>query len=388
MKNNQNYLVIEQLDSGFQISSILLDKSNRLELLSVDEISNLNEIKKSFSFIPYIILALDSKHATTIEKKITLERSRPKQEISESEMDQLVFKILWSFLNKYRQFASRKMKIADLDIVLSEIEIKKVFLESRHVLNPIGLKGKKITFQFRGTLMSRDSLKLVELVRNFGGPSRNFNVISQGKEIKTIERLSIISSFAVSAPHRIVQGSSDFLIHAGEKNTEIFSFDGEELRYRKRVSWGTDNVISPIVKYFSINRPAAFQILEKYFSGKVSKKLNQVIKGEIEKSFETLNKLVKGVTQKKKARILINIPKPIFRAVFSKDEKAEHLNLMETLESRDFSVIIKPDISPNSLVFNRRVEPLVPAGAGLFSNHYENLNRMLKRRSKWLVPHS
>ena len=376
MKNNQNYLVIEQLDSGFQISSILLDKSNGLELLSVDEISNLNEIKKSFSFIPYIILALDSKHATTIEKKITLERSRPKQEISESEMDQLVFKILWSFLNKYRQFASRKMKIADLDIVLSEIEIKKVFLESKHILNPIGFKGKKITFQLRGTLMSRDSLKLVELIRNFG------------KEIKTVERLSIISSFAVSAPHRIVRDSSDFLIHAGEKNTEIFSFNGEELRYRKRVSWGTDNTISPIVKYFSINRSAAFQILEKYFNGEVSKRLNRVIKGEIEKSFETLNKLVKGITQKKKARILINIPKPIFRAVFSKDEKAEHLNLMETLESRDFSVIIKPDISPNSLVFNRRVEPLIPAGAGLFSNHYENLNRMLKRRSKWLVPHS
>jgi len=376
MKNNQNYLVIEQFDSGFQISSILLDKSNRLELLSVDEISNLNEIKKSFSFIPYIILALDSKHATTIEKKITLERSRPKQEISESEMDQLVFKILWSFLNKYRQFASRKMKIADLDIVLSEIEIKKVFLESKHILNPIGFKGKKITFQLRGTLMSRDSLKFVELIRNFG------------KEIKTVERLSIISSFAVSAPHRIVRDSSDFLIHAGEKNTEIFSFNGEELRYRKRVSWGTDNTISPIVKYFSINRSAAFQILEKYFNGEVSKRLNRVIKGEIEKSFETLNKLVKGITQKKKARILINIPKPIFRAVFSKSKKTEHLNLMETLESRDFSVIIKPDLSPNSLVFNRRAEPFVLAGAGLFSNHYENLNRMLKRRSKWLVPHS
>jgi len=376
MKNNQNYLVIEQLDSGFQISSVLLDKSNRLELLSVDEISNLSEIKKSFSFIPHIILALDSKHATTIEKKITLERSRPKREISESEMDQLIFKTLWSFLNKYRQFASRKMKIADLDIVLSEIEIKKVFLESKYILNPIGFKGKKITFQLRGTLMSRDSLKLVELIRNFG------------KKIKTIERLSIISSFAVSAPHRMVRGSSDFLIHAGEKNTEIFSFDGEELRYRKRVSWGIDNVISPIIKHLSINRPAAFQILEKYFNGEVSKRLNRVIKGEIEKSFETLNKLVEGIAQKKKARILVSIPEPIFGAVFSKNGKAKYLNLIKTLESRDFSVIIKPDLSPNSLVFNRRAEPLVLAGAGLFSNHYENLNRMLKRRSKWLVPHS
>ncbi len=364
MKDDRKYLIIEQLDAGLRVSNILLNKSNELRLLDWEEVSDFSEIRKTVS-AHCVVLALDSKHATTIEKEITVERSRPKQDINENEMDQLVFKVLWSFLNEYRNWASKKMGVTDLDIVLSEIEIKEVLLDSENVLDPIGLKGGKVTFRFRGTLIPRSSLEYIGSAKGMG------------REIKAVERLAVFSSFAPPA---------DFVIHCGRHRTESFFRDGKMIRYEGAFPWGTKKIVVPIVEEFSVSEETALWIIERYFDNLLSERVRREIERKMKPALDSLLKTIKGVTRRRTAKIAVNVPGPVFRAALKEYGKAKAFDVVEALESRGFSVIINK--GDRNDFWNEEAVSLVLAGIDLFSSHYENLNRMLRRRSKWLVPHS
>lgn len=362
MKDGKKCLIIEQLDAGLRASNVLLDKSNELRLLDSEEVSDFDDIKRT-SGVSYVVLALDRKHATTIEKEIVVERARPKQDISENEMDQLVFKVLWGFLNEHRNWASKKMEVTDLDIVLSEMEIKEVLLDSENVLDPIGLKGSKITFRFRGTLIPRSSLEYIDSVKGIG------------REVKAVERLAVVSSFS----------PTDFVIHCGRHGTEAFVRDEKTLRYGGKHPWGTKKIVVPVSEEFSLSNGVALKIIERYFDDRLSERVKDEIGKKIKPGFDSLLKTVKGVTRKKNPRIAVMVPEPVFRSSLGEYRKAELFDLVSALESRGFSVIINEGEHD---FWGEKAVPLALAGADLFSSHYENLNRMLRRRSKWLVPHS
>jgi hypothetical protein len=365
MKSDQKYLVVEQLDSKFRVSSVFLSKSNELILLDSEEIADLNNIKKTFS-APYVILALDSKHATTVEKEVTIGRLHPNREVTENEIDQIIFKVLWEFLNEHRNKAAKKMDVTDLDIVLSEIEIKEVFLGSKNILSPIGFKGEKVTFRFRGTLIPRSSLEYIESLRVFG------------HNLKAVERFAVVSS--LSSP-------ADFFVHSGNNSTEVFSITDKTLEYKEKYPWGVKKIVVPVSENFSINEDSACQILEWYFNGCLSENFSQAVKKKIKPALDELNKTVKSITKRRKVKIMVNVPKPFFEEALGEYNKAEYFDTIGALESKGFNVIIKKN-SKKDFFLNQNNSALVLAGSNLFSPHHENLNRMLRRRSRWLVPHS
>ncbi len=364
-KSNQKYLVIEEINNVFRVSDISVDQDKNITLLNVQEISDFDELQRPGGKKPNIILALNSNHATTVEKEVTIERSYTHNKIDEGEIDQLVFKTLWTFLDEYRNWSAQKMDVADLNIVLSEVEIKNTALNSKNVLDPIGLKGEDITFRIRGTLMPRRFLKYIKKLKNIS------------ENIKVIERLALVSIFC---------SKGDFNVHTTPRTMEVFSLNEKEIKYKKKYSWGTHSLINSVATLFSVKDKTAVKILNKYFEDNVSKDISEAIDKKINKNLETLYKNIRGITKKRKVDIFVNTPNYIYQKSLKDYSKTQYFNLSKIMKEKGFNVIIKSD---NDIPYFKEIpESVVLAGADLFSTHYRKLNKMLKRRSKWLVPHT
>ncbi|HMB17458.1 MAG TPA: hypothetical protein VKO61_00915 [Candidatus Paceibacterota bacterium] len=364
-KDDQKYLVIEEIDNIFRVSDILVDQDKNITLLDIREVCDFDELQKPTAKKSKIILALNSNHATTVEKEITIERSYTHNKIDEGEIDQLVFKTLWTFLDKYRNWSSKKMNVADLNIVLSEVEIKNTALNSKNVLDPVGLKGENITFRIRGTLIPRKFLEHIKKLKNISN------------NIKVVERLALVSIFC---------SRGDFNVHTTPRNMEIFSVKENEIKYKKKFSWGTHSLINSVATLFSVKDKTAVKILDKYFKKEVSKNIFEAIGTKINKNLETFYKNVRGITKKRKIDIFVNTPHHVYQKSLEEYSKSQYLDLSEIMKEKGFNVIMKSD---NNLPYFKDIpESIVLAGADLFSTHYRKLNKMLRRRSKWLVPHT
>lgn len=361
--SKQKFIVIEEIDNFFRVSDILVDENKNIKLVDININNNFSDLNIKKTGKPNIVLGLNSNHATTVLKKISLKRSLPNKEINEGELDQLIFKTLWIFLDDYRNWSAKKMNIIDLNLVLAEVEIKNVTLDSKNVLNPLGLKGKELDFKVKGTLIPRKYLDYIENLKDFA------------ENIKVVERLSVVSIFS---------GVGDFQFHIGSKHSEVFSLNDGEIKYKKKISWGNNDIIELISNKFYLDKRISNCLIKKYFDEKMSPDMIKLIDNLIEDNLEKFEKNIKNITKKRKVDIFVNVFLPVYEKVLSENKKTKHLDLSKILENKGFNVIIKPN---NKLFcFQNNYEPIVLVAFELFSNCYDELNKILKRRSKWLVP--
>jgi len=132
-------LVVEQFDDHLEaVYARVNNHKKRIKLVKRRKIKNFDKLRKPLAFIDRLVVALDSRHATTLESVVRLKRSKPQEIINEGELDHLVFRGLWEFLNRYRSWVGKKMGVSDLDLVLSDVQIREVNLGSHRVFNPTG----------------------------------------------------------------------------------------------------------------------------------------------------------------------------------------------------------------------------------------------------------
>ena len=370
VKGRESFLVIEDFGAGFVVTGGTADNKNKkVKVSRTNFVESLKEIKKPLLPVDKLILAMDSRRAFTAESTINLKRNEPEEPIKETELDTLVFRGLWEFLNRYRGTAAKKLGCNDLDLVLAAAEIREVLIGSHKVFNPLGFKGEDLSFRYRGTFISREQKESFERMENW---SREKIIIEGG------------AILALSFPQ-----SPEYFAFVRDKNTEIFAKNKESQLHFKSVPWGSGRILKKIGLLFGVDDETALDIVlslnRSSPAGKIKAAIDKKIKEEVSglikllpKPSATTRKFSGG---KKGPGVYLSFDLPFIFLKKFVGGAVSFVDFRELLTEQGYGVII-----------NQENEEFLNVGDTLvFITHvysppqYKFLNELLARRARWLT---
>lgn len=367
--SSKRYTLIAESDSGFEVTRVLETPSRKtIKIVSSFLIPRFQKFRWPFGKKETIVLAPESSRATTAETTVRLKRDNPASLITEQEMDHMVFKALWEFLHRYRSWAAKKMGITDLSLVLAAVEVRDILLGTHHVFNPVGFKGDLITIRIRGTFVSRELLPVLERMKSWG----DVRVVEEGIALADA-----------------IQSKEYFVFCAGRKTTSVFFKGHEETRYVEEYPWGTDCFVRVLGESFELDYETASRLLMRVSAGEASESFARYCNALIKKQYDELLDMIDENALKKKTGAAH--PELFFH--FKNLATPEFLT--EKIQKK--FVRIDERLLREECMFEAakgiRFDPVtaqVPLALLLYAEYapkYELLNRLLKRRARWLIPH-
>ncbi|MCL4406127.1 MAG: hypothetical protein M1586_01495 [Patescibacteria group bacterium] len=109
----------------------------------------------------YIVVAPASL-SLTVYTRVIEERERPREEISEAELSNIVSQAIWKVFDKERTPASFRLGVPEIDVLLTDARIVSARVDGSKVLNPIGFPAKKIEVGVSETLASREAFQKIQ----------------------------------------------------------------------------------------------------------------------------------------------------------------------------------------------------------------------------------
>lgn len=367
----ERLLIVEEICGHFEATYAKIDPvQKKIFIRWRKKFKHLLNLKEPIFPIDKLILALNSSRATTIESLIYLHRPKPQEVINEAELDHLIFRGLWEFLNHYRSWAAKKMSVTDLDLVLANVEIRDVGLGTHRVFNPLGFKGEDFFLKLRGTFTPRSMLETINRFNDWA------------KELILVEDVGIVSA-AIPEP-------TDLAVHADERKTIVFSLANEERVYAKEIPWGLANILSAINETFGGDEETARLILNQYLQNKVSKRFDHLIQTAVNREFKTLleslSSLYNKGRQKTKPNIHFNFRFTIKPpAALFESSRMKLMNFAKWLELQGYEIHVKNEDSFNLKTQQNTLALLMHT---YHFPHYDFLNQLLRRRAKWLIVNS
>lgn len=351
-KGGERVLLVEETERGYLGSEFNI-RGGKTLVKKQKKIKTLTDISKSV--IPglvydRIILALSAENVATIESSVSVFRVHQDELIDEGELDSVLFHALWSFLNKFRPLAAKKLNTSELDLVIANIAVFGVKLQGHNVFNPLGFSGKEIEFSFRVSFISRSLLPTLERIarRSESGPI-------------VTERGAILTSM-ISRPG---------ILFDVDKTKTLWYEIGDECGFRGVIDWGYSNIYSSLGNIFGVSSEYIYELLPRFSSHRISLRvkgiIEKIIRDEYKKfkdSADTSLKTEHHESLRGEGRI-IHFEDENIASVFSSDERYKISDKSLFLGETTFSALASfPFVHPQ----------------------YEYLNQLLRRRAKWLVP--
>ncbi len=366
---DQFCLVLEQFDNHVEATYAKINNySKKITLVRRKKLNNFSALKKPLAFLDRFVLALDPRHATTLESVVRLKRPKPQEIISEGELDHLVFRGLWEFLNRYRSWASKKMGVSDLDLVLAHIEIRDAALGSHRVFNPLGFKGGELTLKFRATFVPRG---MTALIAKFRPWTDHFVVV---------ENHSIVS---LSIPE-----PSDFVVHLAETRTGVFASRPDERLYVRECFWGGENIVKAIATTFAVDEGVAHELINRYIEGGVSARVGRIIDSKVRGEFRILLEMLDSIYNTRKGYVIRPAMHFNIRSFVPHPEYLLETNRLKLVDfvswsGREGYSFTSKDKKYFSTSIHQSIIALLQHPYS--DSHYEFVNKLLKRRVRWLV---
>lgn len=365
-KNKERFVVVMEAGGSLDIYPLLIDKKKKRVVFGEKySISNVRKIKKPVFPMPTrAIIASSSKKATTVEDSVVLKREIGSGPIKESEVDTIIFKAFWSFLNRYRPWAAEKMSVNELDLVLAEASVQKMLLGKYEIINPVGFEGEDITLFFRATFVPRDFQRVAE------------NLSSWADKVRIVESGAVL-------PILLGKPRSLFLTPFGEKMIG-FSVTEDEVRYLTEIDWGPARLLKAISEALACDLDIAEEILERYTERAASKNISRIVekalKEELKNLHSRLNRILKRLERKEVIFVTdINIPPEVISR--AKNFKVIYLGDFSALKlMKDFDFVIRNSSKPADIGRSVAFADFVFSG-----KRYRGLNDVLKRRAGWLI---
>lgn len=361
-------MVIEAIDEHFEITDARInDHTKIIHIERVRFAHDLNDIPSPIFLYDSVIVALNETDATTVESSIVFNRSNSEEKITSEELDGLLFKALWSFINQHRAWAAQKMEGNELDLILAHVEIGGISIDDHHVVNPIGLLGDKCIIKFRGTFVLRSLLESLS------------RCISWATTFSIIERGSIVAS--------ILPRESATTISVTGNDSFVFIAHKDELKFSHRYSWGRNVILRALSDQFGVSLKSANKILILYHDGHLSDRMTRIVERVVHVALEPF---LKGLFTKTRSRVAISraiyttfhggfpLPRKEFEAL-----KVRIAPVEEMLAARDYSVTINPRIHQYAVSGHYIAISLL----GRLNNYpvHQFLTQLLSRRARWLT---
>jgi hypothetical protein len=363
------YLIVEERDGRFEATRAALDGERKnIFILQRRTAGNPGDIRRPWRPPEKIIFSLGGQKAATAESVVAVRRSAPGERIAAEELEQLVFKALWEFLNRYRPWAGKKLKAPDVDLILSDIQVRDVLLNDRRIFNPVGFDGREISFRLRGTFIGRSVLPLVAKFRSWG-------------PVAVVEGGSILTD--------AVPADGEWLALPDEASTPIYRRREEESAFEGEINWDIRRIAESIRREFLLEPEALPELFRRYERGEVSDKLKRLMDALIRNGLTELGDAAHAHAVKghpaSRPRVYFHLRLPLApQAEWLKYLRGDILRLDERLERENFTIAVKAPAAGFSPARDQATLALL-----LYSYdapQYGFLNDVLRRRARWLIP--
>jgi len=366
--HRENFLIVEQRNGGCEVTLASRNlKKKELIIKKRFSLKNLSDLRRPLWRIDRIVFSFSSRSATTAESIITLKRSRPDDVINEGEMDQLIYQVFWSFLNRYRSLAAKKMGTTGENMVLAYVQVREVYLGNNRIFNPIGFKGKELSMRLRGTFVPREVLPTLERFKKWG-------------EIFVFEGGSILTS--------ILPDGDNLLVNIGEDTTTVFKSTEEEEVFCASEDWGTNLFAKSAAFDLGVDESTARLIVNWCFEDRVSARVKRHLEGRFNGDFQKLADWLDLV----KKRSGMNRPKLNFSFRYGPMVSSGYLKKLGGVAVRIDEELARQEVILKSRRGAASFEPPVEQETiALLTFEYalpkfDFLNQLLKRRVRWLIP--
>lgn len=363
-------IVFRKNEYGIEITEGFI-KEEKKELRIFNKVfgTRIDEFKKPFLKADRLICGLGSDLATTLRETVDVARKDEKEEISEKELEHLIFQGLWNFLNNNRLWISEKMKTKETDLVLAHMEVISMELDGHSVIHPAGFSGKTLSICFQGTFISRETMKLVSSLHSWS------------QKVLVCEEGAALAHF-VSENEK-----NEIAAFCHEESTAIFFAGENKLFYLDEISLGMKHLSSFVQEKFGVSGETAEKLIVYYAQHGVSKHLERLFKEQFNSFVSDLFSEIEGALSKnkkvksEKGKMIIhlnfNYAVSESRRILNKTVKGTMNVLEKKLGHSGFSIFPEEEKSNIST-------------AGLFVYPFTQhtlafANQLLHRRAKWLI---
>ncbi len=388
LQHGDRFLVVEILKHFIRVSLIKTNFEERqLHLLksitrplSADDgletvLETLKKLVASFGKISKyrIVLSLNPQFATTIHSSISLVREKSKIPIDDPDLDNLVSQAIWKFYDRQRGKVAVKMQINDLDVLLSDVQIKGIKLDGHKVVNPIGFNAKSVEFQFNATFTSRDCINGLKSIL----PREQ--VVFIGEDGSTL-------AYLLSHSHK---ESSFLAVNVFPEETALFVAKEGTINFMDTFPWGESALKKTLADSLSVSQEVAGEVMKKCALGQTS----QFFMKRVEKFLlEELGVFAKGLEGfLSRAEVKTVYIQPFFHmppVVFTQAFKNCFSQSVKVFPVHDGLISEKLEFN---LKLNRGYE--IPnsfsAISGIMASYFypqsEQIKKIAKRRIRWLI---
>lgn len=317
-------------------------------------------------FIKNIVIAADSSLTYAAIVPVRLLRESPNIPLFSTELENMLAQEVGKVFNHCRVAAGRELGVDDLDIVLANSRVGQFKLDGHHVLNPIGLRAKKVEAVLELMLTTRP---LFDLIRSFLKNRQHFffTEISRA-ELIALEKVQKL-------PLRLLRLEHPRSSAVVMKDAVV----GREMQ-RMPIAWSTESLFAAVMREWGVSRATARAIYEAYcrrdMSPASAKFFTKIFAGELEPLFAEIQK------PKLKGTIFVETPLdlPLDLPVTRGQWELAYPPLDRILERSGFSY--EPTEWPfgKSLLFRK----LAPFLAFYHDRSDSTVNRWLRRHLNWL----
>lgn len=355
------------------------------EFQESDILSACEKIVKASSRKSALIFCFKKPFLKSTLSNFSIIRDNPFSLVDGAELENIISNLSWRLYDRERSLMDRILNASEFDISLVSSRIKEPRIEGRKILNPIGFSGKRLGFIFENTYSRRDFWeKLAGLIRRFK------------RELRVLAEDNLVFDRVFS-----VLDEGEILVEFGLKQVRI-GIMGEFLKNFEILEWGEENLIKVISKELGISLSAAFQLKLKYESGDLSinsqRWFDRLLASELKLVAEGVDLALKNFSVSEN-------PEKALRTVYLSGKLSRFPRVLELFNSQHWSrevfkrkpnvavytgdkifdkINIKVENKKNFPVFDSPIFTVAIGDLFLPEAPYEELNKILRRRIKWL----
>ncbi len=346
-----------------------------------DIVDALAQLIKKISKKTPLLLNLEQPFAKSTKVRFSVVRENALSPIDKEELENVILNLAWRLYDKERIFVSQKLKISEWDVVLADSKISDPRIDDRKVLNPIGFSGKSLSFCLENTYLNYlfwENIK--DVLESWGG-----ELVLCAEKNLIFDKISSL----------IERRDQIAFVEIGPYSTSVAVL-GNYLNSYRLFEWGSMNLIKSLSQRLDVSLELAKELQDLYSRGGMSEAAHEWFKKIFEKELKILAQGIAlafkdvGLTEKIShiylAGDLKDFPDTIPYLENQKWSATFFTNPVK-IKFYDASQLIK-DLNLELINFNESelTINLVMNLAAIFwvDNKYEEMNKILKRRIKWL----
>ncbi len=319
------------------------------------------------------IVLLDGSLATTVHAPISLIRPHPQEPIDESDLENRIAQGIWRMFDRERGLSADKMRTGQLNVILTDVRVRRIKLDGNRVVNPMGFKARVIEVHLTETFSSKQ-------------------FVARLRELIPAERIAYLGESGVAAAEALARcaETDEFLLAAiSGTETACYAAAGSAVGYRDSFTWGKENLTQVLTDAFGVSSRVAEAILNRYRAHAVSphvfRRLSEMLMAEL----ALLARGVEAALKEQGTRRAYLLPTfPLPEIAFSPAFARRFSERVRIEAARHDSVAGRLGFT---VAFGRRAAlgnallPLAGLLAFYFSPPNDTIDRIAKRHARWLI---